>query len=84
VLGGLSLGAKGSLDDKAGQLGITPQEMESARSDVKTLTLATDIVAGVAIVAGVVTTVLYFTTSPKAEAKRANAAPVWLTGRLAF
>ena len=84
VLGGLSLGAKGSLDDKAGQFGVTPQEMESARSDVKTLTLATDIVAGVAIVAGVVTTVLYFTTSPKAEAKRAATAPVWLTGRMAF
>lgn len=84
VLGGLSLGAKGSLDDKAGQFGVTPQEMESARSDVKTLTLATDIVAGVAIVAGVVTTVLYFTTSPRAEAKRSATAPVWLTGRLAF
>jgi len=83
VLGGLSLGAKGSLNDKAGQFGVTPQDMESARSDVKTLTVATDIVAGVAIVAGIVTTVLYFTTSPKSE-KRAALVPSIVMGRVAF
>lgn len=70
AFGVVSLGAKSSLDDKAGQVGVTPAEMTSARNKVETFTLVTDVVGATAIVAGVVTTVLYFTTSPKSGSER--------------
>lgn len=70
AFGVVSLGSKSSLDDKAGQVGVTPAEMSSARNKVETFTLVTDVVGATAIVAGVVTTVLYFTTSPKSGSER--------------
>ncbi len=70
AFGVVSLGAKSSLDDKAGQVGVTPAEMDSARTKVETFSLVTDVVGATAIVAGVVTTVLYFTTSPKSGSER--------------
>lgn len=70
AFGVVTLGAKSSLDDKAGQVGVTPAEMSSARSKVETFGLVTDVVGATAIVAGVVTTVLYFTTSPKSGSER--------------
>lgn len=74
ALGVASLGAKSTLDRRAGELGVSPTDVDSARSTVKTLTLVTDIVAATAVVAGVVTTVLYFTTSPssRTEPKQAR------------
>ncbi len=85
VLGLLSLGAKSSLDRKAGELGVTPGDVESAQSKVKTFTILTDVVGGAAIVAGVVTTILYFTTSPSShlerrQAKRLTVTPLGVAG----
>lgn len=73
ALGFASLGAKSSLDKKVGELGVSPTDVESSQSSVKTLTLVTDIVVGAAIVAGVVTTVLYFTTSPSSRSEPKHA-----------
>lgn len=70
AFGVATVGAKSSLDDKSGQLGVTPAEMDSARGKVETFALVTDVVGASAIVAGVVTTVLYFTTSPKSGGGR--------------
>ncbi|NOU27459.1 MAG: PEGA domain-containing protein [Polyangiaceae bacterium] len=70
VFGLMSIGAKSSLDRKIGELGVTPGDVESAQSKVKTFTILTDVVGGAAIVAGVVTTILFFTTSPSSHLER--------------
>lgn len=85
VLGLVTLGAKSSLDRKAGELGVAPGDVDSAQSKVKTFSLVTDIVGGAAIVAGIVTTILYFTTSPSShlerrQAKRVTVTPLGLAG----
>ncbi len=85
VFGILSLGAKSSLDRKAGELGVASGDVDSAQNKVKTFTLLTDVVAGAAIVVGVVTTILYFTTSPSShlerrQAKRVTVTPLGLAG----
>lgn len=62
VLGGLALSAKGTFDSRVQQVGVTTQQVDDARSQTKTLALATDIVGGVAIAAAITTVILAFTT----------------------
>jgi len=65
VFGGLALSAKSTLDSRVAELGVSPSSIDSARSDVKTFALATDIFGGLAIAGAITTVVLAFTTSKR-------------------
>ncbi len=65
VFGALSLGANSDLKAKAGELGTTKGEVESAQSKVKTLAIVTDVFFGATLVAAGVTTYLFFKTKPQ-------------------
>ncbi len=65
IFGGVALGAKSTLDSRVAQVGVTSSQVDSARSDVKTFALMTDVFGGIAIVAAITTVVLAFTTSSK-------------------
>lgn len=64
TFGVLSLGAKSDLNDAAGRYGASKDEIESARSTLKTRELVTDIFGGCAILAGAATAWLFFRTQP--------------------
>jgi hypothetical protein len=65
IFGGLALGAKSTLDSRVAQVGVTSSQVDSARSDVKTFALMTDVFGGIAIAGAITTIVLAFTTSSK-------------------
>ncbi len=69
IFGGLALSAKGTYDSRIAQLGVTSSQVDSARSDVKTFALVTDICGGVAIAGVITTVVLALTTSSKHPVK---------------
>ncbi len=60
VTGVLSLGAKNTYDEANGSPS-PDDDLEAMQSKVKTLNLVTDVLIGSAVVAGAVTTILYFT-----------------------
>ncbi len=60
VTGVLSLGAKNTYDEANGAPS-PDDDLDKMRSKVKTLNLVTDVLIGSAVVAGAVTTILYFT-----------------------
>jgi hypothetical protein len=60
--GFVALGAASDYDNKEGKLGLDPNELESSRSKAQTFALATDILAGAAIIAAGIS--IYFTVKP--------------------
>ena len=71
VTGVLALGAKGSFDDAIARPGVTPQQVDDARTRTRTMALVTDVLGGSAIVAGAITLIVALTgkaTTPKESA----------------
>ena len=64
VTGALALSAKSDLDATANRFPVSPDDVDSAQSKVRTFSTVTDILLVSTIVAAGITTVLYFTTSP--------------------
>jgi hypothetical protein len=73
VVGALTLAADSSHDDEVHRLGVTPGELEASRERVVALAIATDVLAGSAIVAGGVTLVIGLSGGGDEPARRAAA-----------
>ena len=67
VTGILALAAQSDLDTTTGRRALLADDQQSAQSRVRTLGIVTDVVFASAVVAGIVTTVLLFTTSPSSR-----------------
>lgn len=70
-----------------GRFGATTDDIEHARSRVDSLALVTDVLGGAALVAGGITTYLYFSTQPGSRAgsaTRIGVSPGGITLRRAF
>jgi hypothetical protein len=64
TFGVLSLGAKSDLNDAAARYGASKDDIDGARSTLKSRELVTDIFGGCAILAGAATAWLFFRTQP--------------------
>ena len=69
VTGVVALGAKSSFDDTLARPGVTPQQVDDARTRTRTMALVTDVLGGSAIVAGAVTLIVALTSkgAPRKE-----------------
>lgn len=71
TVGILTLGAQSDLDDQLGRA-TAGNEIRDARTNVRTLSTATDILLASTIVAAGITTVLWFTTTPSRRTGRGS------------
>ncbi|HVJ91364.1 MAG TPA: PEGA domain-containing protein [Labilithrix sp.] len=83
TFGVLSLSADSNLDSKTDTQGLTKSSLESAQDRLRTMSLATDISIGAAVVGAIATTVLYVTTHPSKEPV-VRAGPTALSGTFHF
>lgn len=83
ITGFMAVSAKGSLDRALDAIPGSESDIDSARGRLRTLSLATDVLAGVTIVAAGVTLYLALTRSSKPTPATASvfAGPAWALGR---
>jgi hypothetical protein len=76
VTGVLALSAKGKFDDTIARAGVTPTDVDDARSKTRTLALVTDVLGGATIAGAIVTVIVGLTTSGKSAPKKDAPPPV--------
>lgn len=67
VTGVVALGAKSTFDDTIARPGVTPQQVDDARTRTRTMALVTDVLGGSAIVAGAITFIVALTSKGAAK-----------------
>ncbi len=82
TLGVLSLGAQSDLDKESNRLGATRSDIEKKQDRVRLLALGSDVSTGAAALSAVITTILFFSTSPSSSTKvGVSPSGISLTGR---
>jgi hypothetical protein len=77
TVGAFGVDARSGFDRKLNEFGALPADIESSRRRVSTLATTTDVLGGVALVGGIITTVLYFTSSPSRGARYTTGKSTW-------
>ncbi len=75
VTGVLALSAKSKFDDTIAKVGVTPTDVDDARTKTRTLALVTDILGGATLAGAIVTVIVGLTTSGKSAPKKDAAPP---------